>query len=669
MLLTIRTQSVHTVLETDHQSNQPFPTATPSVTGAVPSASTDYKPGITTPTVAISSNVFVPIATNAPPPQVSSRSDHPVPTLGIVNQTGPIETNKFYANMFLGSQSHGAWTHPYSMWWSKGAGNPPTWGMSISHVERKQITYGPGSPAEYFVAPIGIQSITMSAKELDTDTCLTIDTPTAFSVNVNLSPSNTSTPIVSFPLVQGMGFVTGVYTGATLQIDSLVQFTNLTYVDSLEGGQTYKYRAALNDDTTWLLYLTPTGSTGAPPLNLTSSDRITGPSGYNGLVQVAKNPNGSDGEATYDAAAGAYAESGTISGSVDGTQGTYTLNWKKGGIQSQKLLMFTLPHHQSTFDNSTANALTTLELMTTTKGMAKAVLGDYITMTEQDLPVDMGFAPFGDNNVDTAGPLSDAVKKSIVGVATQEIAENMTAQCLLDSMYYSGKGFAKFAAMIFTIKDMALDDDLAAAGLQNLEALFDVFISNNQQVPLVYDTVWKGAVSSGTYTSPTHDGGVDFGNSLYNDHHFHYGYFVYTAAVIAYLDSSWLGKGTNRAWVEMLIRDYANPTSDDPYYPFSRSFDWFHGHSWATGLFESADGKNEESTSEDVFASYAIKMWGRVTGDANMEARGNLMLAVQRTSLQHYFLYESDNTVQPPEFIGNKVSGIVSTFSLFCDAS
>ena len=93
---------------------------------------------------------------------------------------------------------------------------------------------------------------------------------------------------------------------------------------------------------------------------------------------------------------------------------------------------------------------------------------------------------------------------------------------------------------------------------------------------------------------------------------------------------------------------------------FSRSFDWYHGHSWAKGLFDSGDGKDEESSSEDAFASYAIKMWGKVIGDANMEARGNLQLAIQARSFQNYFLMASDNTVQPARFIPNKVTGIVS---------
>ena len=66
-----------------------------------------------------------------------------------------------------------------------------------------------------------------------------------------------------------------------------------------------------------------------------------------------------------------------------------------------------------------------------------------------------------------------------------------------------------------------------------------------------------------------------------------------------------------------------------------------------------------ESTSEDTFASYAIKMWGKATGDANMEARGNLMLAIQARALSNYFLMQAGNAVQPPNFIGNKADGIL----------
>jgi endo-1,3(4)-beta-glucanase len=51
--------------------------------------------------------------------------------------------------------------------------------------------------------------------------------------------------------------------------------------------------------------------------------------------------------------------------------------------------------------------------------------------------------------------------------------------------------------------------------------------------------------------------------------------------------------------------------------------------------------------------------WGHTIGDANLEARGNLQLAITARSLQNYFLYTSNNTVQPSSFIANKVSGIL----------
>ena len=52
-------------------------------------------------------------------------------------------------------------------------------------------------------------------------------------------------------------------------------------------------------------------------------------------------------------------------------------------------------------------------------------------------------------------------------------------------------------------------------------------------------------------------------------------------------------------------------------------------------------------------------MWGKITDNEAMEARGNLMLAVLKRSLQNYFLLESSNTNQPANFINNKVTGIL----------
>jgi endo-1,3(4)-beta-glucanase len=203
--------------------------------------------------------------------------------------------------------------------------------------------------------------------------------------------------------------------------------------------------------------------------------------------------------------------------------------------------------------------------------------------------------------------------------------------------------------------DLLGDVAAAQAGLTSLQTSFAVFANNQQQFPLVYDNAWGGIVSSASYDNG--DPGADFGNSYYNDHHFHYGYFIYAAAVIGYLDPNWIP--ANKRFVNSLVRDIANPSKKDPYFPVSRNFDWYHGHSWAHGLYESYDGKDQESSSEDAMSAYSLKMWGQVVGDSDLEARSNLQLAVTARAIQKYFLYENNNTTEPPRIIGNKVAGIL----------
>lgn len=210
---------------------------------------------------------------------------------------------------------------------------------------------------------------------------------------------------------------------------------------------------------------------------------------------------------------------------------------------------------------------------------------------------------------------------------------------------------------IIAANDVANDSTTALGGLEKLKVAFDLFVQNTQKTPLCYDSKFGGLVSTASYAA--NDSGLDFGNSYYNDHHFHYGYFVYTAAVIAHLDPAWLALGTNRAWVDLLVRDYANPSEHDPSFPFSRNYDWYHGHSWATGLFELSDGKNEESTSEDAFSTYALRMWGIASNQTSLALRATLQLAVTKRSLQHYFLMQTGNVDQPPQFINNRVTGIL----------
>ncbi|GAP87116.1 putative glycoside hydrolase family 81 protein [Rosellinia necatrix] len=616
----------------------------------------------TKPASTVSADIFgAPIATVKPSSLFEDREDHPVPRLGIAGP-GPYGTNKFYANFFLGNQTSPAYVHPYSVAWSKGQGSTSSWGMAISHTEASQRVYGQAQPdtgaAKYFLNPIGIQSLCLSALELQSNTALTTDNINSHSANVNLHVDSKAKPLITFPLVQGMGFVTAVYKGGTPVIETGVFFKTVTR--SMKGPQpgVTKYTFHLEDGKIWHVY---GYSAKGDPFDLTvANSRIAKASRpFDGIVQVAKDPGNA--ESVIDAAVGAYPVGMVLSGTSLGTKGTYTFTFQKAGFSHVKLLMYALPHHYESFDETTTRGTSIVKLQTTTKGMAKAVVADSWTMAEPYMPISMGFAPWDP----VAGPkdrLSDSAIKTITPVALKELSQSVDQQSNQDSMYFSGKALAKFATICFTANNLLRNPKLAQSGLSDLKAAFARFTTNKQQFPLKYDSAWGGLVSSASYKPG--NSGADFGNTFYNDHHFHYGYFIYTAAVIGYLDPSWLTR-ENIDYINTMVRDISNPSTHDRFFPVSRNFDWYHGHSWAHGLYDTLDGKDQESSSEDAMAAYALKMWGRTIKDTNLEARGNLMLSVIARSLNQYYLYTRQNDVQPANYIGNRVAGIL--FENKCD--
>jgi endo-1,3(4)-beta-glucanase len=476
------------------------------------------------------------------------------------------------------------------------------------------------------------------------------------NLHVNRQQYGDATKKIMSNLVQGMGFVTARYYDLVPVIGSGVFFRSVTPVAAPRGG-VQKWRVILEDGKTWLIYVCPNAGTPSLGLTLSGNDKLIGSGSFSGFIQVSKLSSGGP-ESVIDSAAGAFPLTSTLSASVKGNTGSYTFAHSRYGKNNAgKLLMYALPHHMGSFNSATLAGQTNLVLRAPTKGLMRGVLADSWTMIETGLPTSTTWLP--------GGTLDSTVATAVKEAATTELQQDMDAQSNLDSMYFSGKALAKFAQIVLALATSQRDPTLARSGLQRLQKAMGRFATNKQKYALVYDRTWRGIVSDAMYQ--TGDPGSDFGNSYYNDHHFHYGYFIYAAAVIAHCDkllngsSSWVS--ANKPWVNHLVRDVANPNSADKYYPVSRSFDWWGGHSWAKGLFESADGKDEESSSEDYNFAYAMKLWGSIIGDSAMEARGNLMLGIMKRSLNLYMLMSDTNTVQPPNFIKNKVTGIVSLLS------
>lgn len=432
--------SIRSSLETSGHATVP-----PILTSPIPSPTTQIVPVAPTPVdhapnnLAADTNIFQPIDTSPPPSNLGSRSDHPVPRLGINPQSAPRDTNKFYANFFLGDQTAPTWTHPYSLAWSGGAGATSSWGMTIVHIDANQRVFGPdpsANPASYFINPIGLQSLVLSAIQLGTSTTLTTDTLSAFSVNVNLSPAPDAAPAIKFPLVQGMGFVTGIFSGATPILQSGILFRTLSLSSKPPKPGVTKYSILLEDGKTWLLYAySPSGQN----LTLTAvgNDLVQATSGFNGIIQIAKSPSSAH-EAMYDQACGAYPISASVSGSVNSAVGSYTLAFNKAGLSNTTLALFALPHHLESFDDNThSGVINGVQLATTTKGMATAIVADAWRF-EENLPLDLNFAPWSPSKR-SSNAISSAAISTIANIAASEISQDMTAQTNLDSMYFSGK--------------------------------------------------------------------------------------------------------------------------------------------------------------------------------------------------------------------------------------
>ncbi|KAL1600405.1 endo-1,3-beta glucanase [Paraconiothyrium brasiliense] len=539
-------------------------------------------------------NIFVPIQQDDVLGQIPIHIKHPLPRLRVEDSADkPIQTNRFYANAFLGKQDQPIWFQPYFIWWGRGGSDPnqfPTWGMNVGHVE--------GGDLE--VWGLGTQDLK------------------------SRRGSAADSPKLTFPIVQGMSFITVGYRNAS----PLVRTAGKGFQGDLSNpvfiGRSTKYRFKDCEGREWLMYINPASGVEYDGTKLTKIDAntIIFSSNFQGTIQVAKNPSGTDAEALYDKAYGTFVAEAKVYATVNDSRGTYGLTYKK--IGSGPLLMFLLPHHLQSLDPEFKSSITKLQLQTTTKGTATAVwtVADSLSFTETNLPTTMTFAPWTHSLTTARIRFPPDFLLFLTSVAELDLRRAISEPITQDSYYLAGKSLSRFANLLWVIKEILNNPEWVARGLEKLKEEMARYIDNVARSPLYYDDTWKGLV-----TKAGLDGGQgsDCGNTFYNDHHIHFGYFIHTAAVMGALDPGWLEQGVNKRFINMLVKlfkDIAESEYEGRDFPFQRCFDWYAGHSWAKGLFDSADGKDEESTSEDGFASYAIKMWGKVIGDTNMEKRG-----------------------------------------------
>ncbi|GAA3866158.1 glycosyl hydrolase [Streptomyces sedi] len=208
--------------------------------------------------------------------------------------------------------------------------------------------------------------------------------------------------------------------------------------------------------------------------------------------------------------------------------------------------------------------------------------------------------------------------------------------------YWSGKQFGRLAQVVGIadqIGETAARDTLVDA----MKAGFEEWFTAGGAAEFAYDSEWR------TLTGYPASYGSD---QELNDHHFHYSYFVYAAAVVAQYDPEWAAESAWGGMVEELIGDAANPARDDDRYPFLRGFDVYAGHSWAAGHQGFAAGNNQESSSESVNLSAGLILWGSATGDTELRDLGVYLLTTESEAIRQYW-FDADETNFPADYEHN----------------
>ncbi|RHY15695.1 hypothetical protein DYB36_009391 [Aphanomyces astaci] len=334
----------------------------------------------------------------------------------------------------------------------------------------------------------------------------------------------------------------------------------------------------------------------------------------------------------------------------------YGFQWATTGSCDTGLLHFALAHHATILTPDTAAPVETMSRLESATRGAMTPLATIANqppqwiLAESLVPVEL---------YPRQRPSRERIQQTRLLAHLKADIDAPWTMSVDGSYYFNGKLAQKYASLCLMASDRAVvgaDDSLLRRCQTKLTDVLKLFTSNAFTHRLVYDTVYKGIVTTqGFDEANTY---ADFGNTIYNDHHYHFGYWVAAAAIANVVHPTMPGLAALNQRVSFLIRDVANADAADADFPMFRMFDWFKGHSYSHGVTAAVDGKDLESTSEDVNFYYAMALFGQATGDVRLERLGRLMLSVNVRSVQTYFLMTTSNEIHPPSIKVNHVPGI-----------
>ncbi|DAZ99973.1 TPA: hypothetical protein N0F65_008780 [Lagenidium giganteum] len=536
------------------------------------------------------------------------------------------------------------WANPYAL---QVVADVAPYGLAVSYPYRSRVSGGSSgnSGANRYYAHGIVHEFIFSAQEWTTKPTFQIVDWADIGVNVRMQTSDSAKLESTF--TSGAAYVTARYTGVSPKLMSTSAITSINgkAPTSQSTWRGTKFSISYNNGQKWLVYALTSDATAEKEITwkVEGGSVLRSTAVFDGVLRAAL--------AVTD-----VAEDALDKHKILDSDSAYSFLWQTHGDCTNGLLQYAMPHHIESIDPASARKVEGLTAFSTTRGALQA----YTTLTQPPVWKLHETQPVPEDLYPTRKLSADVVRKQhILEHLRNDITTGEWAIPVGGSYYFNGKAAQKYASLCLMASDSAIvgsDMSLLQTCLSKLRKVMAPYVTNGWTNKLQYDRVYGGVVSSEGFKK--NDLNADFGNTMYNDHHFHYGYWIYASAIINRLDPTWSELSKLNAMTNLLVQDVANYDRSEQSFPRFRSFDWFRGHSYSHGVTPLADGKDEESTSEDINFAFGMYMYGKATSNQAMQSVGKLMTRLNAHAIKTYFLIESQSQVHPTNFRPNKVTGI-----------
>nr|DAD31628.1 TPA_asm: hypothetical protein HUJ06_010479 [Nelumbo nucifera] len=500
--------------------------------------------------------------------------------------SSPLPTNSFFQNFVLKHGDQPEYIHPY---------------LIKSALSSLSICYPPRFSNSAFIYQIFNADLTISATRNTnngTDVNNIVSSYSDLSVTLDV-PGN-----LRFFLVRGSPFLTCSVTSPTpLSISTIHAILSLTS----NGNQT-KHIIRLNNNQTWLCY-------SSSPINLTHSISLLTSDPFSGVIRFAILP---DSDPRFETILDRFSTCYPTSGDAVFTKPfCVEYKWEKKGWG--ELLLLAHPLHQQLLSVDDGNVTVLKDFKyKSIDGDLVGVVGDSWVLRPSQVSVTWH----------SINGISEEYYPEIVSALVKDVKGLDSTKTTTSSSYFYGKLIARAARLALIAEEVCCPDVIPAVRKYLKETIEPWLEGSFNGNGFFYDPKWGGIVTK----QGSVDSGADFGFGVYNDHHYHLGYFLYAIAVLAKIDPAW-GR---------------------------RNFDLWKLHSWAGGLTEFADGRNQESTSEAINAYYSAALMGLSYGDSQLVSIGSTLATLEIQSSQTWWHVREGDDMYEAEFTReNRVVGVL----------